>query len=166
MAARRLIVVLVVLLAISIAAAAVAPDRRSPLLGDSDETEETTEEAPSTTPEPTPSGELVEATIVADPADPETVRAGPGDQIELQVETARPREVEIEAFGLLEPAEPDAPATFSLLLREAGQLAITDAESGVIVGRIVAEPEEPDKSPPQAGDGRPQRGGSSSAEPV
>ena len=159
MAARRLIVVLVVLLGISIAAAAIAPDRQSTLLGNPDESEETTtqEEPPADPEEPRPSGELVRATITADPEDPETVRAAPGDQIELQIEARRPVEVSIEAFGLLAPAEPDAPARFSLLLRDAGELAITDAESGVIVGRIISE--AGDRRPPEdGGDGRPDEG--------
>jgi hypothetical protein len=146
MAARRLILVLAVLLGISIVAAAIAPERQSSLLGEDTTEESTTQPEPEmTAPEAKPSGELVETRIEADPEKPETIRVAPGDQLELQVGSGRPREIEIAEFGVLEPAEPDSPARFSLLLREAGELAITDAESGEILGRIIAAEEDPPK---------------------
>ena len=150
MAARRLILVLVVLLGISIAAAAIAPDRQTSLLGDGGEetAEETTTETTttdSTEEEPeraiATSDAVVKRTITADAEDPETVRAEPGDQLELLVRTDRFRQLEIEALGLIEDATPDAPAAFNILLRESGAVAITDPASGKIVGRIVAAPE-------------------------
>lgn len=164
MAARRLILVLVVLLAISIVAAALAPDRQSGLLGEKT-TDETTTES-TTAPDPETSGELVTTTIEADPEAPETVRASPGDQLELQVDSARPREIQIDAYGVLEPAEPDSPALFSLLLREAGEVAIIDAESGEIVGRIVAERDDPAQGEGREGEDRPPRTGDTETEAV
>jgi len=158
-AARRLIVVLAVLFAISIAAAAIAPDRRSPVPGGEESTEETTEEAAPAAPPPLPSGELLTETITADAADPQTIRAEPGDQLQLSVEANRPLQIEIEPFGLLEEATPDAPASFDILLREAGQAAITDAESGEIVGRILSEPEPAAQPPGSENGGKDQRPG-------
>ena len=49
--------------------------------------------------------------------------------------------IEIPAFGVTESAAPDAPAGFNLLLRESGRLAILDADSGELLGRLdVREP--------------------------
>lgn len=171
MAARRLILVLVVLLAISIAAAAIAPDRRGILAGDEEptgQTTDTTQEAAE--PRPAPSGELVVEKVTADPAEPETIRASPGDQLELSVDSARPIQVEIRALGLIDEATPDAPAYFNVLLRETGQLAITDADSGEIVGRIVAGPAEDDKpdgkAPGKSEPDEPDEGAETAAVPV
>ena len=167
MAARRLILVLAVLLGISIVAAAIAPERQSSLLGEDTTEESTTEPETTTTPDPSPSsGELVTTRIEADPEKPETIRAAPGDQLELEVSSSRPREIQIEAFGVLEPAEPDSPALFSLLLREAGELAITDAESGEILGRIVTRREEPPKPEKQGDEERQSERPEVAAEPV
>lgn len=133
MAARRLIIVLVVLFAISIAAAAIAPDRRT-TIGESDETESTTT---TSTLEPGSPGSVVEASIVASSGDPETIEASVGDQLALEVVTERPLQVAIEPLGLVEDATPDAPARFDILLRQAGALAVSDAQRpGEVVGRI------------------------------
>ena len=136
MAARRLVAVLVVLLAISIVAAAIAPERQSGLLGD-ESTSTTTTTAPQA--DPTTSGELIRTTISATAKDPEVVRARAGDQLELMVTSDAWVEIEIPDFGLLEAANPDAPAVFNLLLRRSGELPIVEAEGGAAVGRIVVE---------------------------
>ena len=54
------------------------------------------------------------------------------------------------AFGVTEDAAPNAPANFNLLLRDAGRLAILDADSGELLGRL--DVRRPDKR-----SGRPQK---------
>lgn len=138
MAARRLIVILVALFAISIVAAMIAPDRRGGLIGGrtTSTTERTTTTTTTTTPDALPPGESLSARIVASVAEPETVRASVGDQVGLTVASRRAREIEIPAFGVTEDAAPDAAASFNLLLREPGLLAIIDADSGALLGRL------------------------------
>jgi hypothetical protein len=145
MAARRLIIVLVVLFAISIGAALLAPDRRSSLLGDRSDRSSTTTTTTSTTTTTTarrlPSGEMVRARIDASAAKPESVDVMVGDQLELAVASKHARLVEIPAFGVTADAVPRAPASFNLLLREAGRVPVRDAETGALLGRIdVTEP--------------------------
>jgi hypothetical protein len=147
MAARRLLIVLVLLLAASIGAALLAPDRRSTsvLPGESSSTTTTTT---STTAEPT--GQAISARIDASAKSPETVEAAVGDQLALSVGIAKGpgRVINIKEFGVTEFAAPEAPAHFNLLLRDAGEYAITD-EHDEVVGRIVvAEPGgTPERSP-------------------
>jgi len=137
-AARRLIIVLVVLFAISIAAAAVAPERRSPSTA-VDEPSTSTTDAPGEP--PGPSGDSITATIEASADDPQTIRAGVGDQVELIVSARAWLQVGLPDLGLLDEATPDAPARFDVLLRRAGDLAITDAGNGETIGRLlVVEP--------------------------
>ncbi len=149
MAARRLLIVLVLLLAASIGAAALAPERRSQLLPDESSTTTTTT---TTTAEPT--GEALTERIDASTTAPETVRAAPGDQLALSVGVpGEPgRTITIEEFGVTGFAAPEAPAHFDLLLRDAGQFAITD-ERGEIVGRLIVEPADQ-----RAGGGQGERG--------
>ncbi|GIK77371.1 MAG: hypothetical protein KJ006_03495 [Thermoleophilia bacterium] len=138
MAARRLIIVLIALFAISVAAAVIAPDRRGTLLGDRSERASTTTTASPTTSstERPPGGAAVSGRIDASAARPQSVEARVGDQLGLAVASDRARLVEIPAFGVAADAVPDAPATFNLLLREAGTLPIRDADSGALLGRI------------------------------
>jgi hypothetical protein len=139
MAARRLIIVLVVLFAISIAAAMIAPDRRGTLLGDRSErtsTTTTTMASTTTAADRLPRGEAVSGRIDASAASPESVEARVGDQLDLEVASERARLVEVPAFGVIEDAVPEAPATFNLLLREAGTLPVRDAETDALLGRI------------------------------
>jgi len=145
MAARRLIIVLLVLFAVSIAAAMIAPERQSSLLGDSStsttESTTTTTTRSTTTEDELPDGESLTVRLDASADEPETVEASVGDQLELVVGSERLREIEIPAFGVTEVAAPDAPANFNLLLRDPGRLAILDADSGELLGRLdVAEP--------------------------
>jgi hypothetical protein len=146
MAARRLIIVLLVLFAFSIAAAMIAPERRGGLIGgsssssDSTSTSTTSTEATTTAAE-LPAGEAIRERIDASAQDPATVKAFVGDQLELVVASERARAIEIPAFGVTETAASDAPAGFNLLLRESGRLAILDADSGELLGRLdVREP--------------------------
>jgi hypothetical protein len=134
MAARRLIIVLVVLFAISIGAALLAPDRRSSLLG-SDRSSTTTTTTTTAT-RRLPQDEMIRERIDASAAKPESVDVMVGDQLELVVASNRARLVEIPAFGVTADAVPRAPASFNLLLREAGRVPVRDAETGALVGRI------------------------------
>jgi hypothetical protein len=144
MAARRLIIVLLVLFAFSIAAAMIAPERRGGLIGGSSPSSEsttTTSTSTETTTTELPPGKAIHERIDASAADPETVKASVGDQLELVVASERSRAIEIPAFGVTETAAPDAPAGFNLLLRDPGRLAILDADSGELLGRLdVREP--------------------------
>jgi hypothetical protein len=146
MAARRLIIILIVLFVISIVAAMIAPDRRGTLLGGRSESESTTSTTTTTTSSTTtadllPSGGEVTAWIDAAAAPPESIDATVGDRLELTVTSDRARLVEIPAFGVTADAVAEAPARFDLLLREAGRLAVRDAETGALLGRIeVAAP--------------------------
>ena len=129
MAARRLIIVLGILFAISIAAAAVAPQHP---VSTSTETTTTTEEASVA-----PGGSVVSERLLASASSPPTVRADVGEQLSLSVGAAQPLEIEITEFGLIANASPAAPALFDLLLRTPGEVAITDASSGRVVGRLL-----------------------------
>lgn len=147
MAARRLIIVLAVLFGLSIGAAAIAPDRNSLLTEDESSTTTSTTTGPTTSPvepeAPEPAnGETAQVDILASTEQPETVTAGVGDQLQLNVSVKGGGQVEIAPLGLLETAGSNAPATFNLLLRENGALPITDAKRGDLIGRIlVGEPD-------------------------
>jgi len=161
MAARRLIIVLLVLFAFSIAAAMIAPDRRGGLIGGSSSSSESTTTTTSTTStEATtaaalPTGVAIRERIDASARDPETVKAVVGDQLELVVASERARAIEIPAFGVTEAAAPNAAANFNLLLRESGRLAILDADSGELLGRL--DVREPGKRKETNGQRRPSK---------
>ena len=135
MAARRLIIVLVLLFAVSIAAAAIAPDRRQ--LGSESESSTTTSMDPEEESVDAPPGGIVEARIRASAAKPETVRAGVGDQLALDVAAQTTLQVEIQPLGLLAAAAEGAPARFDLLLRAPGALPVTDALTDEVIGRVL-----------------------------
>ena len=142
MAARRLIIVLLVLFGISVAAAAIAPDRQGGLIGasDSDSTPTTTSTSSTSSTSPAQAaktGEALTARIDASSTRPETVKGLVGDQLELNVGSRNGRVIEIGEFGVTDFAAPNAPATFNLLLRDPGRFPITDGDSGRVVGRLV-----------------------------
>jgi hypothetical protein len=141
MAARRLIIVLLVLFGISVAAAAIAPDRKGGLIGASDETSTSTADSSTTSTSPAPArsstGEALTARIDASTTRPETAKGFAGDQLELNVRSSKPRTIEIGGYGVTDFAGPETPAAFNLLLRDPGRFPITDADSGRIVGRLV-----------------------------
>lgn len=140
MAARRLIFVLLALFAVSIVAAAIAPERDGGFPSDPSSTTTSTTTTTTTTEAPEPTspdgGESLTVTIEASAATPEIVEGFVGDQLQLDVVSEKAREIEIPEFGLIENASPDTPATFNILLREPGEFAITDAESGTSIGRL------------------------------
>lgn len=131
MAARRLIIVLGILFAISIAAAALAPSRPA-----STETSTSPTTGPVTA---APGGGVAGERLLASASAPPTVRAEVGDQLSLSVAAREPLEVEIAEFGLIANASPAAPALFDLLLRAPGAVAITDAGTGRVVGRVLVQ---------------------------
>ena len=140
MAARRLIIVLLVLFGISVAAAAIAPDRQGGLIGasDSDSTSTSSSSTTSASPAPTTAaGETLTVRIDASSARPETLEGFVGDQLELSVRSRNGQVIEIGEYGVTDFAAPNAPATFDLLLREPGRFPITDGDNGRVVGRLV-----------------------------
>lgn len=137
MAARRLIIVLLVLFGISVIAASIAPDRKGGQLLDSPDSSTTTRTTAPPPPEAT--GASLTARIRASAEDPETVEGFAGDQLALSVASDRAIQLEIAAFGITETAAEDAPADFDLLLRDPGSYAITDVDTGKVVGRLVVE---------------------------
>lgn len=146
MAARRLIIVLLLLFGVSVIAAAIAPDRQGGggLIGRSETTSTTTTTTEETTAvaEEEPeggsgrSGESVTARIRVSHEDPETVRAFVGDQLQLYVSSTDVRVIEVPDFGATATAASNAPATFNLLLRDPGEFAIVDVDTGRVIGRL------------------------------
>jgi hypothetical protein len=134
MAARRLLIIMVVLLVLSSVAAALVPpptERSQP--------EE--EQAPTTTTGRASGGsqrvrQLLAARVEAEARRPARITAHVGDQLALTVEAEAYREVEVPAFGLLEPAEPGAPATFDILVDRPGSFLVRLAASGRAIARI------------------------------
>jgi hypothetical protein len=134
MAARRLLIVMLLLLGISTLAAALVP----PPERQQGETESSTSTTKPRTAEPR-SGERVAADVSAlTTGRPEEVRVSRGDQLALVVKTARPSEIAVPDFGLIEFAEPGAPARFDILLDRGGSFDVTADREGT-VATIVAE---------------------------
>jgi hypothetical protein len=133
MAARRLLIIMVVLLVISSVAAALVPPPT-----ERSTTEDTEEREAARDREGEPSGELLRQTIEAEAARPERIAARVGDQLALTVNARAFRQVEIPSFGLLEPAEPGAPAHFDILLDRPGSFLVRLLESGRAIARIEA----------------------------
>jgi hypothetical protein len=134
MAARRLLIVMLLLLGISTLAAALVPppERRG-------ETENSTSTRKSTTDKERPEGQRVAAEVSERSGGrPEVIRVSTGDQLALVVKLARPAEVGVPAFGLIEFAEPGAPARFDVLIERAGRFEVTAERAGTIA-TIAAE---------------------------
>lgn len=132
MAARRLIFILLLLLVASVVAASLAPNRRTIV-----STPSTSSTPAPREPSPLPGDSL---RLRASASKPATVEAFVGDQVELTISSDPARTIMIEPLGLTEFAEPDSPAHFNLLLRDAGAIPITDGD-GNVVGRLqVSEP--------------------------
>ena len=133
MAARRLLIIMFLLLAISTLAAALvpAPERRADETGQG-----SSSSTAATAAEPAPRGDLVEARLSAG-GKPERVRVSTGDQISLVVSSPQPRDVSLPAFGLIEFAEPGAPARFDLLIEQAGQFDVIAEGEGSVATIVV-----------------------------
>jgi hypothetical protein len=134
MAARRLILVMLVLLVLSSAVAALIPVDRA-------ERDETTTQT-STTTQPVPAGELVEARISGDSAKPKRILVHKGDQLSLTVSASSPAAVEIEALGVFDDVDRFLPAVIDLLPVDRGTYPVrllpdTEPGTGRVIGRIV-----------------------------
>lgn len=130
---RRLLTVMLLLLVGLVIASAVAPP---PERREQDAARTTT----STTPKPAstatqqaaaaPSG--VDAVLPADG----TVRARPGQAIELAVTSKQPATIEIPELGAMQPAAPGAPAQFVVAFDAAGRYDVRDLEADASVGTV------------------------------
>jgi hypothetical protein len=130
MAARRLLVVLLAALVVaSVAATLIAPPRSTgPPEG---ETSTTTPHNPD---DKGQSGRLIEKSVQTPSKRPAAIELSVGDQLELTVRAGTPVQVEIPQLGMLEDADPEAPAHFSILATRPGRLSVR-----VVGGRPVAE---------------------------
>lgn len=123
------------------AATALAPQRSNN--SDTASTPTTTPAEPTATlPEDTRSGELLAVTIDAD--DPATRdvprRVTAGDQLQLSVTSKHPDQVEIRAFGQVQPVTPFAPAFFDLLLDKPGIYEVRLLNAARVAGVIEVNP--------------------------
>src|SRR5436190_20817429 len=114
MAARRLVIVMIVLLAISTIAAALVPPPNQPTT-----TSIPTRSRPQRPPRAGARG-LVRARVHAAARHPAVVLVRPGDELQLRVDSPRPDEIEIPAFGLVKVVEPVVPASFDFLVQGKG----------------------------------------------
>ncbi len=137
MAARRLLIILMILLGISTVAAILAPPR--PEENEGSDTGTTSTKA-ATTAQPGSGGKLLRATIDAGDPQTEVVPLSTGDELELQVRSKRPDQVEIPALGLVEPVSRDAPALFDLLLEDPGDYEVVLVEADRLAGRLEVSP--------------------------
>ena len=131
MAARRLLIIMIVLLVLSSLAAVLIPVKPAP----------EPKAHPTTTTEraipPPPEGALVKRVIDAAAKHPATIRLAPGDQLDLEVRSPRPDQVEIPGFGELEDTDPDFAAHFDLLAFDPGTFPIRLVRANRVIGRIV-----------------------------
>lgn len=130
---RRLLTVMLLLLVGLVIASAVAPPperqgQDSARTGTST-TPKTTATAPAKEAS-TPSG--VDAVLPADG----TVRARPGQAIELDVTSKQPATIEIPELGAMQPAAPGAPAQFVVAFDEAGRYDVRDVDADRSVGTV------------------------------
>ena len=136
MAARRLVIVVLVLIAVSTVAAALAP---RPI---EERTTTTAEpEPPARTAPSLPPGRSIRRVLNAGSA-PVTIALRVGDELSLVVRSQQPDQVEIPAFGLLEPVEADAPARFELIADREGSfgMRLLDAQRRIATIRIAPAP--------------------------
>lgn len=129
------------MLAVLSAATALAPQPSQ----DSKTPAETKAEQIAAEPEPTRNGELLTVTIDADDRATRNVprRVTAGDQLQLEVTSEKPDQVEIRAFGQLQPVTPYAPAHFDLLLDKPGIYEVRLVEAGRVAGVIEVIPRTP-----------------------
>jgi hypothetical protein len=136
-AARRLLIIMVVLLAISTLAAALVP----PPEENRGETSSTPTSTSTTTGGPArKANDLVRAEVPVPKGgqSPEQIEVESGDQLALTVTSGEPGEVSLPDFGVIEFAGPGNPATFNVLVEDAGEFAVRFQGSGA-VATIVAE---------------------------
>ena len=79
-----------------------------------------------------PGAQVVEGRL----PDDRVVRAEVGDLLQLEVTAPVPTGVEIQSFGELETAAPDAPARFTLLAERRGRFAVRYVGTGRTAGFV------------------------------
>jgi len=133
MAARRLLIIMLLLLGIStLAAAFVPPPEREATRSESSTSKSTSREG-------LPAAELVKREVTSSGRRaPQRVRVARGDQLTLVVKSDRPGQITVPAFGLIEFAEPGAPARFDILIERQGRFEVNAERQGA-VATIVAE---------------------------
>jgi hypothetical protein len=135
MAARRLLIVMLVLLGLSTLAAALVPQhsRRGETTGATTSTQPTT----TTTPAVPPPGYVRPTKItVGGRQFPVVSPVKAGDQLVLLVASRFPTQLEIQEFGQVGFAAPDAPARFALLPTTPGTFGIQFQPSGKVAAQI------------------------------
>jgi len=145
MAARRLVIVMLILLGVSTIVGLLIPGQR---LGDETGTE------PTTTIETEPDPEAIEAgsgvrlvfEVSVNRKRLVVVPVARGDQLSLVVRSRRFDQVEIPAFGLIEPVGPGIPARFDLLAREVGTYGVRLVGADRLAARIEVTPPQDGES--------------------
>jgi hypothetical protein len=135
MAARRLLIVMLILLGVSTLAAALVPQHslRGGTTGATTSTRPTT----TTTPAGPPPGYVRPTKItVGGRQFPVVSPVKVGDQLVLLVASRFPTQLEIQEFGQVGFAAPDAPARFELLPTTPGSFGIQFQPSGKVAARI------------------------------
>ena len=126
---------MLVLLVLSSVLAALVPVERNRLRDESSSTTTTV------TRDALPTGELVERSIAADDATPETIKLSLGDQLALTVTSPKlADQVEIPVLGQLEDVDPDFPAHFDMLALERGTFPVRLIEARRVIARIEVGP--------------------------
>ena len=136
MAARRLLIVMLVLLGLSTLAAALVP-QHSLRDGTTSATTTTQPTTTTTTPAVPPPGYVRPTKIkVGGRQFPVVSPVKAGDQLVLLVASRFPTQLEIQEFGQVGFAAPDAPARFELLPTTPGNFGIQFQPSGKVAARI------------------------------
>ena len=135
MAARRLLIVMLVLLGLSTLAAALVPQHS--LRDGTSATTTTQPTTTTTTPAVPPPGYVRPTKIkVGGRQFPVVSPVKAGDQLVLLVASRFPTQLEIQEFGQLGFAAPDAPARFTLLPTTPGTFGIQFQPSGKVAAQI------------------------------
>jgi hypothetical protein len=125
---RSILLFVAVLLVIAALASALAPRERR-LLTPTHTT--STQAAPATLPPQTVNASLPPA---------KTVKARPGDIVNLKVTYDQPDEVQIFDLGLHAPVGPSIPADLTFVATQTGSFPVTMRDSGAKVGTIQVQP--------------------------
>jgi hypothetical protein len=135
MAARRLLIVMLVLLGLSTLAAALVPQHS--LRDGNTSSTTTTKPATTTTKEKPPPGYVQPTRItVGGKTFPVVAPVEVGQQLVLLVASRVPTQLEIQEFGQIGYAVPNAPARFELLPTTPGTFGIQFQPSGKVAAQI------------------------------
>ena len=139
MAARRLVIIMIVLLVISTVVAIIAPPAAERERG---QTEPTTRSEPDDPGWHDGSEEgRLHSFIDSSSDEVERIEALTGDVLLLRVGGGEARQISLPELGLYGTQSPSAPATFEVLLRNAGAYRVIDAKTEEMLAKIaVNEP--------------------------